>query len=80
MPMQDLLQDPHVKARNSIHYLQLPTDEVVPVPGIFPKMSDAHGSARLSSPHLGQHNDEVYGGILGVSSEELAQLRAEQVI
>jgi hypothetical protein len=29
---------------------------------------------------LGQHNDEVYRGILGFSGEDLAKLQAEGVI
>jgi crotonobetainyl-CoA:carnitine CoA-transferase CaiB-like acyl-CoA transferase len=32
------------------------------------------------SPCLGQHNDEVYGGLLGLSASDIDQLRAEGVI
>ena len=80
MTIQDLLKDPHVESRNAIHHLSLPTSEVVPVPGVFPKMSESPGSVRLPSPRLGEHNKEIYGDILGVSDEELEQLRSEQII
>jgi CoA:oxalate CoA-transferase len=31
-------------------------------------------------PGLGEHNDTVYGGFLGYSSERIAELRAQKVI
>jgi crotonobetainyl-CoA:carnitine CoA-transferase CaiB-like acyl-CoA transferase len=42
-----------------------------------------HGPRQLHrrpSPTLGQHNDEVLSGLLGLGSEELAELRAAKVI
>ena len=32
------------------------------------------------APCLGQHNDEVFGGLLGLSASEIDQLRADGVI
>ena len=31
-------------------------------------------------PELGEHNDMVYGQVLGYSSERIAKLKAEKVI
>jgi crotonobetainyl-CoA:carnitine CoA-transferase CaiB-like acyl-CoA transferase len=46
----------------------------------FPvKMSDSQVPV-VCAPTLGQHTDEVYGGLLGLSSEELAALRKAKVI
>jgi crotonobetainyl-CoA:carnitine CoA-transferase CaiB-like acyl-CoA transferase len=32
------------------------------------------------APTLGQHNDEVLGELLGLTPDELAELRREQII
>lgn len=75
----DLLKDPGLKARGLIkevdHY-----GEVLPLFGPYPILSDTPGSIRMPCPHLGQHNEEVYCGLLGFSQEELAILKSEGVI
>jgi len=34
----------------------------------------------LPSPKIGQHNDEIFGGWLGLSAAEIAALKAEGAI
>jgi crotonobetainyl-CoA:carnitine CoA-transferase CaiB-like acyl-CoA transferase len=35
---------------------------------------------RFPAPTLGQHNDEILGGLLGIGADELAGLAAAKVI
>ena len=50
-------------------------------PGVVPTLSQTPGSIRSAgSIAPGQHNDEIYGELLGRSADELAQLRAEGVL
>jgi crotonobetainyl-CoA:carnitine CoA-transferase CaiB-like acyl-CoA transferase len=47
------------------------------VPIVFSE-NDAPGLA--AAPTLGQHNDEIYGGLLGYGPERIEQLRRDGVI
>jgi crotonobetainyl-CoA:carnitine CoA-transferase CaiB-like acyl-CoA transferase len=33
-----------------------------------------------SGPHVGEHTEEIYGSLLGISAEEIEALRAEGVV
>ena len=50
-------------------------------PGIVPVLSESPGRVRSAGPaRPGQHNDDVYIGLLGKTAEELEELRAEEVL
>jgi crotonobetainyl-CoA:carnitine CoA-transferase CaiB-like acyl-CoA transferase len=80
MSIDRLVDDPHLRAREMIVELQHETLGKVPVPGIPFKLSESPGEVEHLGPSLGQHNEEVYGGLLGLSSGELRQLEADGVI
>ena len=48
--------------------------------GVYPRFSRTPGAIQRGAPRLGAHNDEVYGGLLGLSAEERARLAREGVI
>jgi crotonobetainyl-CoA:carnitine CoA-transferase CaiB-like acyl-CoA transferase len=52
----------------------------VAVPGIPIKYSETPGQVRLPPPALGEHNKQVYCGILGLSEGELAALKEQGAI
>ena len=76
----DILADPHFAAREQI--VEVPSEQhgALPQPGIVPRLSRTPGAVRHRAPTLGEHNSEVYGGLLGLSQSELAELEAEGVI
>ena len=76
----EVLNDPHFRARNFFRRAGHPEAGDLPYAG--PSFFIEGGGWELSStaPLLGQHNREVSPGRLGLSSLELSQLRAEEVI
>jgi crotonobetainyl-CoA:carnitine CoA-transferase CaiB-like acyl-CoA transferase len=75
-----LLDHPQLRARDMIARLPHAKLGEMVAPGVVIKMSDTPGRVRTLGPELGQHTDEVLNGLLGLSADELARLRAEQVI
>jgi crotonobetainyl-CoA:carnitine CoA-transferase CaiB-like acyl-CoA transferase len=76
----DIFGDPHVAARGDIETVDDPTIGPVRMQGVYPRFSRTPGAIRSGAPALGQHNDEVYRGLLGLGEDELARLRADGVI
>ncbi len=79
---EDVANDPHVKLRNML--VEVPRgdggEQPVLVAGNPVKMSCVTEGPEPIWPVLGEHNDEVLGGLLGLSDSELSALRAEKVI
>ena len=76
----DLLSDPHYAARGTFVSVDHPQVGPRRYPGIAWKMSATPGEVRWPSPTLGQHNDQVYGDLLGMAREEMAILEEQGLI
>ncbi|QFG23487.1 CaiB/BaiF CoA-transferase family protein [Actinomadura sp. WMMB 499] len=68
---KDMLADPHYKAREAIIRMAHPEFGEFPMQNVFPKLSDTPGEVRAVGPSLGEHNTEVYGGLLGLTAGDL---------
>ncbi len=80
MTVDRLLSDPQLRARDMIVELTHEKLGRIPVTGVPFKLSDSPGGVEHLGPELGQHNDEVYRELLGLSASEMSQLRADGVI
>ena len=76
----DMLDDPHFRARDAIVSVPHPDFGELKMQNVAPKLSETPGSVRSPSPALGQHNDEIYRQLLGLSAERYADLKTAQVI
>jgi formyl-CoA transferase len=47
---------------------------------VFPRLSATPGAVRSAGPSLGQHNQEVFAGLLGLGSNEIDELAAARII
>jgi benzylsuccinate CoA-transferase BbsF subunit len=76
---EELIRDPHLRQRGAFVEVDHPEcggREFVSAPW---KMSDYEPPVR-HAPLLGEHNDHVFRGLLGLNDDELAELRRRGVI
>ena len=76
----DIFADPHFRARDDLLAVNVPGIGEVTVPGVYPKLSATPGSVDSLGPELGNANEEVYGGQLGLSADDMAALKDKGVI
>jgi formyl-CoA transferase len=77
----EMLEDPHFAAREALIEVEHPRWGTIKMQNAFPKLSGTPSSVRSRAPlEPGQDNAEVYGALLGLSEQALADLRARQAI
>ncbi|MBK5920197.1 formyl-CoA transferase [Rhodothalassium salexigens] len=76
----DMVDDPHYQAREALVKVDHPRFDKLWMQNVFPKLSGTPGQVNWAGPELGQHNDEVYGGLLGKSAQDLAALKRAGIV
>ena len=79
LTLDELENDPQIRARNMIVEVDTPSGETVKQVGISVKLSDTPGSIRSLAPTLGQHTDAILAD-LGYAPQDIARWRAEGAI
>jgi len=77
---RDMLTDPHIAAREAIVRVHDPTFGELAMQAVAPRLSASPGSIRWTGPALGEHNDEVYGELLGLSTQDIKELHEHGTI
>jgi len=76
----EMVADPQVRAREMFVELDHPIYGPLTTTGTPLKLSETPGQLRWLAPMPGEHNEEVFVGLLGYSRDDLARWRAEGVI
>ena len=76
---QDIVEDPHYRARDMVLKQRTRDGHEIDVPGIVPKLMGTPGRVRSSAPGLGDDTDTVLAGI-GLSGEDIAALRNRKIV
>ena len=77
---RDMFTDPHFAARQAIVTVPHRDFGELPMQNAVPRLSETPGSVRTAGPELGEHNEEIWGGVLGVTEAERARLHEDGVI
>ena len=80
LSMGEVIEDEHIKERKAFIDRDHPTAGPTKLLAPWIHMSKTPASIRTDSPALGQHTDEVLGGILGLSAAELSELRGQAIV
>ena len=80
MSVADLFRDPHIAERENLLSMEDEEFGSVKVVSPMPRMSATPGKVRSLGPCLGQHNEEIFGSLLGLNAEAIESLAAKGVV
>ena len=78
--VEDVVEDEQYEAREMLLEAEVEGVGPVKMPGLVPKLSGTPGEVEWYGGALGSHNEEVYGGLLGLSAGEIGRLAEEGAI
>ena len=76
----DLMEDPHLVSRGYMQFLSREFVGEQPHPSAPWRFGDAPIRISSSAPTLGQHNQDILGGLLGLSNGQIASLSRDGII
>jgi len=79
-PVDRIVTDPQVIARGSLVQVDDPALGPILQQAPVPRLDRTPLQVGRGAPRLGEHNDEVYGGLLGMTAGEIDELRQNGII
>ena len=76
----EMLEDPHFKARQAIIKIMHPEFGKLAMQNVVPRLSRTPGKVHSPDPTLGQHNEEIFQGLLGMEDSAIESLNDAEVI
>ncbi len=76
----EILTDPHLVARGSHPFVQHPSTGPSPVPAVAWHFQEHPVPPEIPAPKFGADNDAVLHDLLGLSTDEIARLRAQEIV
>lgn len=75
----DMMNDEHFQARGLFEKIEI-NGKPLDIPAIMPKLSETPGGTEWPGGELASHNQEVFGTLLGLSEQEISELKTSGVI
>jgi len=75
----DVMQDPHLQAREAFIELDDPVLGKLPAPAAVPRIVGRNSVTPVVGPETGEHNAEIFGR-MGMSAEQIDVLRSQGVV
>ena len=79
MTGEAIFNDPHYQERGLLEFVDHPSCGPYFMPGAAWKMSNTPPGVRWHAPRLGEHNEQVFGELLGMDAGSIAELEVEGV-
>jgi len=80
LPGEELLSDPHLQERGFFQEITRAHVGTHPYPGLVIRLSETPGAIRGPAPCLGEHNEYILNGLLGISHEDIEKLEQKKII
>ncbi|MFC1932734.1 CaiB/BaiF CoA transferase family protein, partial [Chloroflexota bacterium] len=80
LDLEELVNDPHLEERDFLVDIEHPEMGKLRHTGLPWRLSDTPKGNYQRAPLLGEHNDYVFGELLGMSREEIKRLEEEKVL
>lgn len=78
--IDQIFQDPQYHARENILRVENERIGSLAIANVVPRMSGTPGKVKWLGCGLGEHNEEIYGDLLGLSAERMKELSEKEVI